>query len=184
MVERDASILAPLAGFYAAAGRPLPAAHTIAGAAMPRGLADLLSAPEPLTPRLEEHVGEPLALRVLERRRSGDRYARCVVLVRADGVPAVLGALVIDLGRLPPAVRAGVLAETVPFGHLLGNAVARPDALLRVACDRFIADALGLLDHDAHLYGRRRTLTDGSGGVIATILEILAPEPKRLARVG
>lgn len=184
MVESDASILAPLAGFYAAAGRPLPAAHAIPGAAMPRVVAQLLSAPEPLTPRLEEHVGEALALRVLERRRDGDRYARCVVLVRGDGVPAVLGAIAIDLGRLSPAVRADVLAETVPFGHLLGNAIARPDALLRVGCDRFLAGALALSDHDRHLYGRRRTVTDASGATIATILEILAPEPKPLARVG
>lgn len=184
MVESDASILAPLAGLYAAAGRSLPAVHPIAGAAMPRVVAQLLSAPEPLTPRLEEHVGEALALRVLERRRDGDRYARCVVLVRGDGVPVVLGAIAIDLGRLAPAVRADVLAETVPFGHLLANAVAHPDALLSVACDRFIADALALPDHDLHLYGRRRTLTDASGAVIATILEILAPEPERLARVG
>jgi hypothetical protein len=184
MVESDASILAPLAGFYAAAGRPLPAVHAIAGTAMPRVAARLLSAPEPLTPRLEEHVGEALALRVLERRRDGDRYARCVVLVRGDGVPAVLGAIAIDLARLAPALRAAVLGEVIPFGHLLANASARPDALLRVACDRFIADALALPDHDLHLYGRRRTLTDASGAVIATILEVLAPEPKRLARVG
>lgn len=184
MVESDASILAPLARFYAAAGRPLPATQRVAGPAMPRVLADLLGAPEPLTPRLEEHVGDALALRVLDRHRDGDRYARCVVLVRGDGVPAVLGAIAIDLGRLAPTVRAAVLAETVPFGHLLGDAIAHPDALLRVACDHFIADALALPDHDLHLYGRRRTLTDTSGAVIATILEILAPEPRRLARVG
>jgi chorismate-pyruvate lyase len=184
MVESDASILAPLAGFYAAAGRPLPAVQTVAGTAMPRVLATLLSAPEPLTPRLEDHYGETLALRVLERRREGDRYARCVVLVRPDGAPAVLGAIAIDLGRLPPVVRDAVLAETVPFGHLLTNAVAHPDALLRVACDDFIADALALPDGDVHLYGRRRTLTDAAGTTAATIVEILAPDPAQLARVG
>jgi chorismate-pyruvate lyase len=184
MVESDASILAPLAVFYAAAGRPLPAAHVVPGAAMPRVVAPLLSAPEPLTPRLEQHLGETLALRVLDRRRDGDRYARCVVLVRGDGVPAVLGAIAIDLARLAPAVRADVLAEAVPFGHLLANAIAHPDALLRVACDPFIAEALALSDHDVHLYGRRRTLTDATGAVIATIMEILAPEPEQLARCG
>ncbi len=182
MVESDASILAPLAGFYAAAGRPLPVVHTVTGTAMPRALATLLSAPEPLTPRLEDHYGEPLALRVLERRQDGDGYARCVVLTRPDGTPAVLGAIAIDLERLPAPAREAVLAETVPFGHLLGNAVAHPDALLRVACDPFIAAALALPDRDVHLYGRRRTLTDAAGGTVATIVEILAPEPERLAQ--
>src|SRR5690606_17420904 len=127
---------------------------------------------------------ESLALRVLERRREGDHYARCVVLVRADGTPAVLGAIAVDLGRLPPAARAGVLAETVPFGRLLGDVVAHPDALLRVRADRFIADALALPAHGAHLWGRRRTVTDAAGAVLATSVDILAPEPKRLARVG
>lgn len=182
MLESDASLLAPLAGFYAAAGRALPAVQTVAGTAMPRVLAKLLSAPEPLTPRLELHCGETLALRVLERRQDGDRYARCVVLVRSDGTPAVLGAIAIDLARLPAPARDAVLAETVPFGRLLEDAVAPPDALLRVTCDPFIAAALALTDREIHLYGRRRTLTDDAGATIATIVEILAPEPDDLAQ--
>lgn len=184
MVGSNASILAPLAGFYAAAGRALPDTRIVAGGALPALARDLLSAPEPLTPRLEQHYGEALALRVLERRRSGDRYARCVVLVRADGVPAVLGAIAIDLGRLTPEVRTEVLAEAVPFGHLLVDAIAQPDALLRVECDPFIAEALALTAPTVPLYGRRRTLTHTSGAMLATIVDILAPARSPLACVG
>jgi chorismate-pyruvate lyase len=188
MVARDAALsaplLAPLAGFYAAAGRTLPVVETIADAALPPVLRHLLSAAEPLTPRLEEHHGEALALRVLERRRTGNRYARCVVLVRGDGVPVVLGAIEIDLARLPAELRSDVLAEAVPFGRLLADAFAPPDALLRVACDRFIADALQLPRRDLGLYGRRRTVADASGATIATIVEILAPSPSESAAIG
>ncbi len=175
MVAGEASILAPLASFYGAAGRALPRVATLADGAVPDAVAALLRPASPLTPRLERRHGEALALRVLERRREGDMYARCVVLVRADGVPVVLGAIEIDLGRLPAAMRAEVLAEAVPFGHIFATANAAPDALLRVTCDDWIGAALGLADHDGWLYGRRRTLVDERGAVVATIVEILAP---------
>jgi chorismate-pyruvate lyase len=183
MVEGDASILAPLAGFYAAAGRPLPEAHAIDVVELPADLRELLRAPEPLTPRLEHRHGEELTLRVLERRHAGTRYARRVVLARGDGVPVVLGAIAIDLARLAPDRRAEVLAETVPFGHILASAVADPDALLRVACDPFIAAALALPNPQGWLYGRRRTIADHAGATIATVVEILAPESEPSERV-
>ena len=185
MVERDASILAPLAGFYAAAGRPLPAVHAVDAVDLPPDLRELLLAPEPLTPRLEERHGAELMLRVLERCHDGERYARRVVLVRGDGVPVVLGAIEIDLARLAPDRRAEVLAETVPFGHILASAVADPDALLRVACDPFIAAALALPRARGWLYGRHRSVGDADGATIATVVEILAPErPERVSRTG
>jgi chorismate-pyruvate lyase len=183
MVERDASILAPLASFYAAAGQRLPVVETVGGSELPRALRELLTAPGPLTPRLEDRHGEALVLRVLERRRCGDLYARRIVLVRSDAVPVVLGAIEIDLARLTPPTRAAVLAETVPFGHILAGATARPDALLRVACDTTIAEALALTRFEGPLYGRRRTLVDDIGATVATILEILAPGPANETRV-
>lgn len=176
MDERDASILAPLAGFYAAGGS-LPAAEVICDADVPPEIRELLRAPEPLTPRLEDRHGETLALRVLERRRSGDRYTRRVVLVRSDGVPVALGAIATDLARLDARARAAVLAESVPFGHILRRAVAAPDALLRVACDSAIAAALELAPPaSGWLFGRRRTIRDAAGATVATVVDILAPE--------
>ena len=68
MVAGDASILAPLASFYAA-DATLPAVETLDEHAVPPAVAALLRPPSPLTPRLEAYYGEALALRVLERRR-------------------------------------------------------------------------------------------------------------------
>lgn len=180
-MDERASLLAPLAGFYA--GRPLPVAEPIGDGDVPLALRDLLRGSEPLTPRLEDRHGEALALRVLERRRQGDRYARRVVLVRGDGTPVVLGAIAMDLARLDGHARTAVLAEAVPFGHILQTAVAAPDALLRVACDDAIAAALEIAPPaDGRLYGRRRTIRDEAGAVVATVVEILAPEAALRAR--
>lgn len=182
MVAGEASILAPLASFYAAAGRALPKVEALDDGAVPATVAALLRPASPLTPRLEHHHGEALALRVLERRRTADVYARRVVLVRSDGVPVVLGAIEIDLARLPAPMRAAVLAETVPFGHIFATADAAPDALLRVTCDPWIGDALELGEHDGWLFGRRRTLADERGAVVASIVEILAPASSECGR--
>jgi len=177
MVERDASILAPLAGFYAAAGRTPPVVEVVAAPDVPHALRDLLAAPQPLTPRLEDRHGETLVLRVLERRRTGDHYARRIVLVRGDGVPVVLGAIEMDLGRLAPDERTAVLAEATPFGHIVAGAVTTPDALLRLACDGDIAVVLAIPTGPGWLYGRRCTLADPSGAMVARVVEVLAPDP-------
>jgi chorismate-pyruvate lyase len=182
MPAGDARILGPLAGFYVAAGRPLPRLETLAADALPEPLRALLTDALPLTPRLEERHGETLALRVLERRRDGDRYARRIVLVRSDGMPVALGAIEIDLARLAPAWRAEVLAETTPFGHIVAVS-AQPEALFRVACDDLVGDALSLRDRGRWLYGRRRTLVDDAQVTLARIVEILAPEPAHLERL-
>ena len=172
MVAGDASILAPLASFYAAG--TLPKVEPVDEQGVPATVAALLRPPSPLTPRLEAHYGEALGLRVLERRRAGDVYARRIVLLRGDGAPVALGAIEIDLARLPAAMRADVLAETVPFGRIFVTAHARPDALFRVACDAALRAALALDGFDGWLYGRRRTLVDERGATVATIVDVLA----------
>ena len=175
-------MLAPLDRFYAGAGIALPAVEIVGDAALPADVRALLTTAGPLTPRLEDHHGEALTLRVLERRCNGDDYARRVVLVGADDVPVLLGAIAVDLARLPPALRAAVVAERVPFGHIVANGMARPRALLRIACDASIATALALPIGEQCLYGRRRTVVDERAALVATIVEILAPARQERAR--
>ena len=172
------SLLAPLDRFYAAAGLALPTVEVVAEADVPRDVRDLLTAPGPLTPRLEGRHGGPLTLRVLERRRQGDDYARRVVLLDED-VPVLLGAIAVDLARLPPAVRGAVVAERSPFGRVVTAGMQKPSVLLRVAPDTSIAAALQLTVGDAWLYGRRRTVVDERAAVVATIVDVLAPMPTR-----
>jgi chorismate-pyruvate lyase len=184
MPAGSGSPLAPLDRFYVAAGLALPSVEVVAASDVPVAMRHLLTAPGPLTPRLEDHHG-PLALRVLERRRNGDDYARRVVLLD-DDAPVLLGAIAVDLARLPPAVRAAVLAERQPFGHVVTTGMTKPSALLRIAPDaaltaalRLPADAAG-----AWLYGRRRTVIDERAAVVATIVDVLAPIPIRRGECG
>ncbi len=169
-------LLGPLEPFYAAAGLAPPAVEIVTAAEVPSVPRRLLEVAGPLTPRLEHHHGEPLALRVLERRRGGDLYARRIVLVRGDGVPVVLGAIEVDLTRLTPLARAEVLRERLPFGHVLGDALGQPEAFLRVRPDSVMAAALVITADGEPLYGRRRTLLDADRAVVATIVELLAPD--------
>lgn len=171
-----ASLLGPLERFYVAAGVPTPVVEPVTADALPPQARALLRVAGPITPRLEDRHGEALALRVLDRHRQGDVYGRRIVLVRGDGMPVVLGAIEIDLARLTPARRSQVLDEETPFGHIVADATARPEAFLRVAADPLIAAALALGDEPEWLYGRRRTLVDADGTTFATIVDVLAPD--------
>ena len=138
--------------------------------------------PGPLTHRLEARERQPLALRVLERSRNGDTYARRIVLLRsADAAPLALGAIKVDLAPLPPDVQAAVLAEVEPFGRIVRNGTTLRARLFRIVPDPSITQALGIMNGE-WLYGRRRTLVDEHGGTLASIVEILAPQPRGARR--
>ena len=180
MPADSGSLLAPLDRFYAAAGLAPPSVEVVTAADVPGDVRELLAAPGPLTPRLEDRRGGALTLRVLERRRIGDDYARRVVLVDRADVPVLLGAIAVDLARLPPAVRAGVVEERLPFGRVFTTGMPRPGVLLRIAADASIAAALRLPAVDgAWLYGRQRSVIDERAAAVATIVDVLAPIPIR-----
>jgi hypothetical protein len=179
MSTGSGSLLAPLDRYYAAAGLAAPTAEVVTTSGLPPDARELLTAPGPLTPRLEHHHGAVLTLRVLDRRRNGDEYARRVVLADPEGVPVLLGAIAVDLARLPPAARAAVVAERLPFGHIVTSGMTKPAALLRIGCDASIAAALDLPGDDGWLYGRRRSVIDERAATVATIVDVLAPIPTR-----
>ena len=137
MTPSDAWTLAPLAGFYAAAGRTLPPVEIIGSDEVPVAYRELLSAPRPLTPRLEDRHGEALALRVLERRRAGDDYARRIVLVRGDGVPVVLGPSMFNFSEATRlALEAGAAVQA-------GDAAAAIREAVRLLADAGKRAAMG-----------------------------------------
>jgi hypothetical protein len=176
MVERDASILAPLAGFYAAPGAAAGRASVRSTRSTAAELRELLRAPEPLTPRLEDRHGETLRCACWSAAASASamRDAWCWCAATACRSCSVRSRSTSRVS--PPTRRAEVLAETVPFGHILATAVADPDAFLRVVSDPLIAAALQLSSIGGWLYGRRRTVGDDAGATVATIVEILAPD--------
>ena len=153
---------------------PPPAADLVPAAELPQPFRHLLDHTHHMTVTVEAHHGGPVDVRVLETARTGDDYARRILLTRrGDGAVVQFGAVRIDLAALPPAVRDEVLGERTPLGRvLISHDVLRtvtPTAFLRVTPTPDLAGWLG----DGPLYGRLGVLTvDGRPAI--RVCEILA----------
>jgi chorismate-pyruvate lyase len=173
------SLVQPLHAFYSRSGLTLPPLESVDGEAVPEPYKRLLVHERDMTSTLEAHFGQRIHLQLIGREVQGDHYDREVLLV-LDGSdqPVEFGAIHIYLARFPAPIRELILAERLPLGRILNdNAMAylsQPKAFLRLASDRTIDRLLGL--RGAHiLYGRRNTLTNPAGDVLADIVEILPP---------
>ena len=172
----------PLDDFYAQAGLPLPLIESVPGDDVPEPFKSLLVHQDDMTPTLEKFHGDSIHIRVLRRQQRDDFYFREVLLVTdKDERPVEFGAIKINLALFTPAVKADILAERLPLGHILAEHgvlhTSRPKAYLRVQSDAFINSALGLTT--AHtLFGRRNTHWDPQQRPLAEIVEILPPASK------
>ncbi|MCK6472287.1 MAG: hypothetical protein L6R28_11120 [Planctomycetes bacterium] len=173
-------LLEPLAVFYARVKRVLPKAEQVDGEAIPQPHRRLLAHKGDMTPTLEAFHGKTIHLKVIECNKDCHRYERQVVLL-LDGSerPVEFGAIRIHLENFPEAAREAIVEGHRPLGTILARRKiahhSRPSAYFRIQPDDFIRSALGLSGHQV-LYGRRNTLTNGEGRVLAEIVEILPPE--------
>jgi len=169
----------PLDEFYARSGTPLPPLKQIDAEEVPEPYKTLLVHQNDMTSTLETFHKGVLHLRVLGRERRQDEYYREVVLHLESSEKAVeFGAIKINLDRFNAAARREILAERWPLGHILKDRTmvysSQPKAFLQIASDRLINSVLNL--SGVHLlYGRRNTLVDNRGRVLAEIVEILPP---------
>lgn len=176
----DRKLLEPLAVFYARVQRALPAAEQVKPEAVPQPYRRLLVHEGDMTPTLEAFHGKTIHLKVIECNKDCHRYERQVALV-LDGSerPVEFGAIKIHLENFPEAAREAIVEGHRPLGTILARRKivhhSRPSAYFRVRPDEFILSALSL-NGAQELYGRRNTLTDGEGRVLAEIVEILPPE--------
>jgi chorismate-pyruvate lyase len=73
-----------------------------------------------MTVTVEAHHGSPVDVKVLEKKRDGDSYARKILLaLQSDGRIVQFGVVRIWLHYCSPAVRAEILAEKAPIGRIL-----------------------------------------------------------------
>lgn len=178
--KNDNALLEPLAVFYARVKRCLPPAESLEGEAVPEPYRRLLVHRGDMTPTLEAFHGKPIHLKVIECNKDCHRYERQVVLV-LDGSerPVEFGAIRIHLENFPEAAREAIVEGHRPLGTILAHRKivhrSRPSAYFRIQPDDFIRSALAV-SGSRELYGRRNTLTDGEGRVLAEIVEILPPE--------
>ncbi|MCY1014853.1 hypothetical protein [Pyxidicoccus sp. MSG2] len=179
MAER-AEPFEPFIAFYREQGLPRPRMERMAPADVPQPYHRLLVHEQAMTPTLEDFCGQRLALRVLSSREEASVLRRQVVLSGArDGHPVELGAIFIELACFDAPARERLREGLTPLGTLLREFdvafSCQPTAYFRVEADSLVRTALALEAGVPPLFGRcNRILTPG-GGVLADVVEVLAP---------
>lgn len=155
-----------------------PAAALVPASELPQPYRKLLDHPDHMTVTVEEHFGGAVDVRVLDCRRSGNEYARKILLAMHDGGRVVQFGLVrIDLGVCPEPVRDAIVEGKTPLGRVL----IQHDMLRRIEPTGFVK--VSLRESMAKWFGAKFGETAyGRLGVIYTgdrpaveVLEILAP---------
>jgi hypothetical protein len=158
----------------------------VAGPEVPEPYKRLLVHRHHMTVTLESHHGAPVRLRVLERRRDGDDYARKLILTvpgpRAGAEKAVLsGVMRFDLSQTRPEVQEAIVSESAPLGRILiEHNVLRsiePRAYLRVSLTPELRRAFGASPEVEATYGRVAIILCNHSPAVE-LLEIVSPEPR------
>lgn len=169
--------LADLWGLFPLDGiGPLPDWRAVEGRDLPEPQKRLLVHHGHMTIALGEYHRNPVELQVLDRRRSGDLYARRLVLtVPGNDSPVLFGIMRIDLTATPPEAREEILAETKPLGAILIDwGVLRridPRIYLEIRPGPLLAETLRVRSADS-LYGRLATIYCG-GMAAVELLEVV-----------
>ncbi|HTL57443.1 MAG TPA: hypothetical protein VL361_17290 [Candidatus Limnocylindrales bacterium] len=167
--------------FYRRAGLSLPMLRELAGEEMPQPYRSLLVHSSDMTPTLEQHYQQPMAITVLSRELQDSIYLREVILRGAnDARPVEYGVIRIRLDQLPPPAARRVLEEQRPLGNILQTEaiphMSWPQSFFQTESDAHMREVLRITQ-PAALYGRRNVLLDGSRHLLAEVIEILAPVP-------
>lgn len=130
-----------------------------------------------MTVTVEAHHGSKVDVRVLERKRDGDSYARKILLAKqTDGRIVQFGLVRIWLNYCSSEVRDAILAEKTPLGRILieYNVLRRiePTEYLRVTPGPEMIEWFG---SSAITYGRLAIIHCDDKPAVE-LLEIVAPE--------
>lgn len=169
--------LLPFHFFYEKSARELPDFTFLRGGEVPYPYRSLLVHENDMTPTLAAFHHSRLYLKVHQSEANEDFVMRLVSLHAASSdKPVEYGAIAIQLGPLPPAVREKVVEGRKPLGGLLGEYgvvhSGSPQAYFSVPADVLISQALHQEEGEI-LYGRCNQLLDREGMVFADIVEIL-----------
>lgn len=156
-----------------------PDAVEVPADAMPEPYRKLLAHTHHMTVTVESFYQAPVNVQVQDSRRSGNEYARKILLTLANESRKVVqfGLVRINLGVCPVPVRDAIIEGKTPLGRvLIQNDMLRrvePLAFLRVALSAEMASWFGVAP-DTETYGRVGVIYTGDRPVVE-VLEILAP---------
>lgn len=145
--------------------------------AVPEPYRSLLVHEHHMTVTVETHHGSLVDVKVLDKKRTGDSYARKILLAKqSDGRIVMFGLVRIWLNYCSPEVRAAILAEDTPIGRILieHNVLRRiePTEFFRVLPGPEMVEWFG---STASAYGRLAIIHCDDKPAVE-LLEIVAPE--------
>jgi len=155
-----------------------PAFEQIDPAEVPEPYHGLLVHQHHMTVTVEAYHGDKVDVRVLDRCRQRQVYARKILLELHKSRRVVqFGIVRVDLNVLAPPVREAIVSERTPFGRvLIQHGVLRriePTAFLRLQSGPAQMAWFGL-DQPRPLYGRL-ALIHCNGRAAVELLEVVAP---------
>jgi chorismate-pyruvate lyase len=169
-----------LAALFPPASSYLTAYEYVPAEAVPQPYQNLLVHEHHMTVTVEAFHRSLVDVRVLDKRRDGDSYARKILLpLQSDGRIVLFGLVRIWLNYCSAEVRDEILSETTPLGRVLinHNVLRRiePTAYLRVVPG---PEMLAWFDMaaPAPVYGRLAIIHCDDQPAVE-LLEIVPPEP-------
>lgn len=156
-----------------------PQAVEVPAGELPEPYYKLLVHTHHMTVTVEEYYGSPVDVRVMNCRRSGNEYARKILLTMKNDPQRVVqfGLVRIDLGVCPEPVRDAIVEGKTPLGRVLiqHNMLRRidPVAFLRVALSARMAEWFRVAP-GTETFGRLGVIYTGDRPAVE-VLEILAP---------
>jgi hypothetical protein len=156
-----------------------PTAVEVLAGDVPKPYHRLLVHTHHMTVTVEEFYGSPVDVRVLNCRRSGNEYARKILLTLKNESRRVVqfGLVRINLGVCPEPVRNAIVEGKTPLGRVLiqHNMLRRiePVAFLRVSLSPMMAEWFHV-PPGTETYGRLGVIYTGERPAVE-VLEILAP---------
>jgi len=156
-----------------------PEFEFVPGDAVPPPYHGLLVHEHHMTVTVEAHHGGLVDVRVLDRQRTGEYYARKILLaLQSTGRVVQFGLVRVNFRYCAPAVRAEIESEATPLGRVLirHNVLRRiePTAYLRVVPSPALMGWFGL-DRPRPTYGRLAYIHCDEQPAVE-LLEIVSPE--------
>jgi len=156
-----------------------PDAAEVSAEGLPQSYHGLLVHAHHMTVTVEDFYGSPVDVRVLNCRRTGNEYARKILLTLRDDPKRVVqfGLVRINLGVCPEPVRNAITEGKTPLGRVLiqHNMLRRiePVAYLRVTLTPTMAEWFRV-PPGSTTFGRLGVIYTGDRPAVE-VLEILAP---------
>ena len=179
--EQIANLMHPLDRFYQSAGQAAPEVKRIEGADMPQPYRRLLVHESDMTPTLEKHFAQTIAIQPMSVQLDDEGTLLRQVVLEAGPKrrPVEFGAIRIHVNRFTESARSDILKCRKPLGTIMAEQDvphrSSPSGYFEISGDDPVLRAAFDLTDAPTLYGRHNILRNPDGEPLAEVVEILPP---------